>query len=143
MSVPWRGIPLWGLRAGDSAGYCSLCDLFHVERWGLAYIPSAGLCGRRVIFVECPLVARAERVWLCLLCLSLLRWCRPGPAICGFCILCCGVLFFLVLWCCLFAFHCWCMACLLVKGGLIWCSLSAVFVLGVLGVVLGLLVCLA
>ena len=29
------------------------------------------------------------------------------------------------------------------KGGLIWCSLSAVFVLGVLGVVLGLLVCLA
>ena len=58
---PWWGIPLWGLRAGDSAGCYNLCDLFHVERWGLAYIPSAGLCGRRVIFVECPLVVRAER----------------------------------------------------------------------------------
>ena len=37
------------------------CGLFHVERWGLAYIPSAGLWGRRVIFVECLLVARAEK----------------------------------------------------------------------------------
>ncbi len=91
---PWWGIPLWGLRAGDSAGCYNLCDLFHVERWGLAYIPSAGLCGRRVIFVERPLVVRAEKVWLCLPRLSLLRWCRPGPATCGFCILCCGVLCF-------------------------------------------------
>lgn len=27
----------------------------------MAYIPSAGLWGRRVIFVECPLVVRVER----------------------------------------------------------------------------------
>ena len=93
----------------------------------MACIPSAGLWGRRVIFAECPLVVRAERVWLCLPRLSLLRWCRPGPATCGFCILCCGVLCFLVLSCFLFALYCWCIACFLVEG---WVDLMP-FVCGV------------
>ena len=58
---PWWGIPLWGLRAWGSVGCYNRCDLFHVERWEVAYIPSAGLWGRRAIFVEYPLVVRAER----------------------------------------------------------------------------------
>jgi len=32
--LPWRGIPLWGLRDWGSVGCYNRCGLFHVERWG-------------------------------------------------------------------------------------------------------------
>ena len=58
------------------------CGLFHVERWGLAYIPSAGLWGRRVIFVECSLVVRAERSG----CVCPAFLCRGVPSLGFYCL---------------------------------------------------------
>ena len=109
----------------------------------MAYIPSAGLWGRRVIFVECPLVVRVERsgcVCPAFLFVEVVR--SLGLLLVAF--------VFSVVGCCSFGYFG--VASLLFiagawhafwwKGELIWCSLSAVFVLGVLEVVLGLLMCL-